>query len=164
MKFSFRFPLLLLLVVGLLAGCSKDDDPLKGKLRYKVQVRVRGENLTGLGAEMSYATVRNTLTDPKPGPSGRDTYAVRADTIYELGEYGAYDALEVTLAMRNVTCQNAATQLGANSYLKAEILANGLKIDEVELNRTAARTISCSATPYLVLVGGVGGSGGDWDD
>ncbi|RAK65805.1 hypothetical protein DLM85_13890 [Hymenobacter edaphi] len=155
----------MLLTLVLLAGCGKDDDPLKGKLRYKVQVHVTGENLTGLGAEMSYATVRNTLTDPKPGPSGRDAYATRVDTTYELGEYGAYDALEVTLALRNVTCQNAATQLGANSYLKAEIRANGLKIDEVKLDRTSARTISCSAaTPYLVLVGGVGGSGGDWDD
>ncbi|GAA4373146.1 hypothetical protein [Hymenobacter koreensis] len=162
MKPLLRLPLWLLTAFILLVSCKKED-PLKGKLRYKVEVRVTGENLTGLGAEMSYTSIRNTLTDPKPGPSAQYSYATRVSETYELGEFGMYDALEVTLAMRNVTCNNAA-QLGPNSWLRAEILANGLVIDRVELNSASARNLSCTA-PYLALVALAGGSGGDgWDD
>lgn len=165
MKLFLRFPLLLLLTFSVLLMSCDDDDPLKGKLRYEVTLRVTGENLTGLGAGMEYATVRNTLTNPHPGPSGQGAYATRVDTTYKLGEYGAYDLLEVKLFMRNLNCQNAAAQLGPNRWLKAEIRANGLLVDKLELNQTTVGQASCnSLIPYPVLLVGVGGAGGGWDD
>jgi hypothetical protein len=166
MKQILRFPLLLLLLLGVgLAGCDDDDDPLKGKLRYAVTLHVTGENLTGLGAGMEYTTVRNTLTNPHPGPNGQGTYATRVDTTYQLGEYGAYDLLEVKLFMRNLNCQNAAAQLGPNRWLKAEIRANGLLVDKLELNQTTVGQANCNTLiPYPVLLVGVGGAGGGWDD
>ena len=158
MKLLFRFSLLLLLLAGLTA-CKKDD-PLKGKLRYKVALHVTGENLGGLGAGMEYSSVRSTLTDPHPGPSGRDAYAVRVDSTYSLGEFGWYDTIEASIFMRNVNC-NAATHPGPGSWLKLEMLVNGVVIDRAELNSASTRNLSCAA-PYLVLALASGGS--DWDD
>lgn len=157
MKLLFRV-LLLLLPLFVLPGCDKDDDPLKDKLRFKVTLRVTGENLAGLGAEMDYTSVRNTLTDPKPGPTGRDTYALRADGTYDLGEFGFYDQLAATIAMRNVTC---TARPPANSRLKLEILVNGVLYDRVELNGASPGTISCSQPYWLVTTSS---DGDDWDD
>ncbi|UYZ57420.1 hypothetical protein [Hymenobacter latericus] len=156
MKQLLRAPLLVLLVLALLASC--DDDPLKDKVKYTVALRVTGQNLAGLGAEMHYTSVRNTTTNPQPGPSGHYTYAVRADSTYNLGEFGWYDHLDAAIALRNVSC-SSALQPAANSWLKLEMLVNGRVVDRVELNSASRNTVTCA--PYWLI--GMGAEGDDWD-
>ncbi|GAB2958425.1 hypothetical protein GCM10027048_26740 [Hymenobacter coalescens] len=164
MKLLLRYSLVLVALTVLLTSCKKD--PLKGKLRYKIELRVKGENLGGLGAGMEYSSVLNPNTNLRPGPSGQDTYALLADSTYSLGEFGWYDVVDAKIFMRNVTCNNA-TRPGPNSWLRMEMLVNGLVIDRVELNSDSPRSMNCASPPYAMPYLGVAvlaSSGSDWDD
>ena len=157
MKYLIR-ALLMFAALFVVLSCDKEDDPLKDKLKFKVTLHVTGENLAGLGAEMSYTSVRNTLTDPKPGPNGRETYGAQVDATYDLGEFGFYDQLVATIAMRNVTC---TARPPANSRLRLDVLIDGVLFDRVELNGATPGTISCSQPYWLATIDS---NGDDWDD
>lgn len=145
-----------------LAACQDKLEELEDATRFEVTLRVKGENLTGLGAEMDYVSTRNTLTKPEVGPSGRYTYAVAVDTTYQLGEFGVYDDVLATIALRKATC-DAATHPRPGSYLKLDMLVNGVVYDTETLSSTSGTQVTCS--PYWGIGVGPSADGdSDWDD
>lgn len=152
MKYLSRATLLPLLTAIMLSGCEKEK-----MLQARIELRVRGENLTGLGAEMSYTSLRDAYDQPQPGPSGQYSYAVRADTTYNLGDFNIDDTMEAHISLRNASC---ATTLRPDSWLRLETLANGVVIKRIELNAAARSWVSCA--PYWTM--STTSSSGDWDD
>ncbi|MCR5887037.1 hypothetical protein LRS06_04445 [Hymenobacter sp. J193] len=145
-----------------LAACQDKLDELEDATRFTVALRVKGENLSGLGAEMHYVSTRSTLTNPQAGPSGHYTYAAAADTTYQLGEFGVYDDVLATIALRTATC-DAATHPRPGSYLKLDMLVNGVVYDTETLSSTSGAQVTCS--PYWGIGVGPSADGdSDWDD
>ncbi|QIX62538.1 hypothetical protein HER32_15670 [Hymenobacter sp. BT18] len=145
-----------------LAACQDKLEELKDATRFSVALRVKGENLTGLGAEMDYVSTRNTLTKPEAGPSGHHTYAISADTTYQLGEFGVYDDVLATIVLRKATC-DATTHPRPGSYLKLDMLVNGVVYDTETLSSTSGAQVTC--TPYWTIsVGPTSDGDSDWDD
>jgi hypothetical protein len=143
-------------------GCQDEVEKLNDAVQFKVALRVKGENLQGLGAGMEYTTTRDiNTTSPKTEPTVRYTYATAVDTTYQLGDYSPYDDLAATISMNRVTCATTPKP-GPGSYLRLDILVNNKVYETKTLGGTAPAPTVCS--PFWLILMGPAASGDDWDD
>lgn len=143
-------------------SCQDEVEKLNDTVQFKVELRVKGEKLQGLGAGMEYTTTRDTNTaTPKTEPTVRYTYATAVDTTYQLGDYSLYDNLAATISMNQVTCATTPKP-SIGSYLRLDILVNGKVYETKMLGGAALPPSVCS--PYWLILMGPAASGDDWDD
>ena len=128
--------------------------------KFEVKVRVTGENLAGLGAEIKAESRRNVL-NPITGPSLSHTYAAAVSQTYDLGTFGLQDDATISAFFTNVTC-SSAVQPASNSRLKVELLINNRAVNTIELSPTSRNMTGFSCSPFWVIT--TVGSGDDWDD
>ncbi len=151
--------LLTLIALAPLTSCEEDTD-ITSSLKYTIKLRVTGENLTDLGAEMRYTSLRNTLAaSPAAGPTRTKTYTNSADSTYNVGEFGFYDRVEAIIALKSATC-NATTHPRSSSFLRLEMLVNDRIVLREELNSASAQRVTCS--PYWTITTTTDGD--DWDE
>ena len=148
---------LLILLLPLLALKCKKDDIIKAK-QFEVTVRVTGENLTGLGAEMQVNSRLDAL-NLSAGPSLTYAYATSVSQTYVLGTFELQDDVTAAVAFKNVTC-SSALQPASNSKLKVELFANGLLVNVVELTPTSQGD-SFACAPYWADTSA--SNSDDWD-
>ena len=159
MKKTYRsLALLLVLLLPLLAlKCNKDD--IVRANQFEVKVRVTGDNLAGLGAEMKAESRLNVL-NPKAGPSLRFSFATSASQTYDLGTFGIQDDVTISAAFANATC-TGTVQPASNTKLKVELLVNGLVVNVLELSPASRNMSGFSCSPFWLIT--TVGSGDDWD-
>lgn len=127
--------------------------------QFDVKVRVTGENLGGLGAEIKVES-RRSIVNPTPGPSLSYTYATAVSQTYVLGTFGIQDDATISAFFTNVTC-SGAVQPTSNSRLKVELLVNEKVVNVIELSPTSQSTRGFSCSPFWLIT--TVGSGDDWD-
>ncbi|WP_035561178.1 hypothetical protein [Hymenobacter sp. IS2118] len=149
---------LLLLLLPLLALKCDKEDVIKAN-QFDVKVRVTGDNLFGLGAEMKVESRRNVL-NPKAGPSLSKAFSTSINQTYDLGTFGIQDDVTISALFRQVTC-NSMVQPVANTKLKVELLVNGVVLNVVELTPASKNTSGFSCNPFWLAT--TIGSGDDWD-
>ena len=158
MKIQLRFLIgVLLLVLPLLAlKCSKEE-VIKAN-EFDITVRVTGEHLDGLGAQMQVTSVRNVL-NPSAGPTLTQNFGPTVSQTYALGKFGIQDQVKTSIYFTNVTC-TSVVQPAANASLLVEVLANGLLVSQVRLKPgMSGGNFSC--TPYWM--DNDESKGDDWD-
>lgn len=144
------------------AGCQDEVENLNDAVQFKVALRVKGEQLQGLGAGMEYTTTRNTNTaNPQTEPTVQYTYPAAVDTTYQLGDYSLYDDLAATISMNRVTCATMPKP-GPESYLRLDILVNDEVYETKTLGGTSPAPTVCA--PYWLILMGPAAGGDDWDD
>ena len=148
----------LLLLLPLLSLKCKEDDIVKAN-QFAVTVRVTGENLGGLGAEIQ-ADSRLNVFNPKAGPSLKYSYGTAVSQTYELGTFGLQDDVTISALFRNVSC-SSAVQPASNSKLKVELLIRGLVVNVIELTPASPKSSGFSCTPFWLVT--TVSSGDDWD-
>lgn len=148
--YPLRYLIMLLVLPLLLGSCSKDDEAAPSTaVQHKIQVRVTGENLSGLGAELHVKSTLNFINGPfVAGPGLHETYATSITRTYDLGTFGKEDIIEAQVMFRNVT-KNGAVQPSATSRLKLELIADGVVKENTELNKSASGW-KVQYNPYLV--------------
>jgi hypothetical protein len=157
MKMLHRLAWLLLLALPLLSLKCDDDDVIKPP-PFEVTIRVTGEHIDGLGAEMSVISTRNVL-NPSAGPTLSRPYSTSISQTYTLGTFGLQDRVEASVAFRNVTC-SSALRPASDSKLLVEVLANGFVVGSAELTPgSSGGSFVCS--PYWLST--TVGEGDDWD-
>ncbi|QNH60750.1 hypothetical protein [Hymenobacter sediminicola] len=112
----------LLFALATLVSCSKDSKKEDPEPKYHITVHVTGQNLAGLNTSAritstyDFAGVNNQTG---PGPGYTEAYSTATvDKTYDLGEFGAYDLVEVQLTY-------PATR-PTGTVLKADILVDGV--------------------------------------
>jgi hypothetical protein len=147
----------LLLMLPLLGVKCEKEDIVKAT-QFEVTVRVTGENLGGLGAEVRVSSVRNVL-NPSAGPGLTYSYPINANVVYSLGTFGLQDQVTAEVAFHNVSC-SGVVRPASDSKLKVEVLANGFVVNVVELTpATTGGSFICN--PYWLNT--TVGNGDDWD-
>jgi len=149
------FLLLLLPLVAL--KCKKED--IVNANQFDVKVRVTGENLTGLGAEIKVESRRNVV-NPTAGPSLAHGYTVSVNQTYDLGTFGVQDDVTISAFFTNVTC-SSSVQPASNSKLKVELLINGWVANTIELSPASRNMAGFSCSPFWLIT--TVGRGDDWD-
>jgi hypothetical protein len=157
MRLLHRLAWLLLLALPLLSLKCEDEDIIKPP-QFEVTIRVTGEHLDGLGAELSVSSTRNVL-NPSAGPGLSYSYGTNISQTYALGTFGLQDRVEASVAFRNVTC-SSTLRPASDSKLLVEVLANGLVVGRAELTPgSSGSSFVCS--PYWLST--TVGEGDDWD-
>ncbi|MCI1188931.1 hypothetical protein MON38_16025 [Hymenobacter sp. DH14] len=158
MKIHLRFIIGLLLLALPLLGlkCSKEE--IIKATEFDITVRVTGEHLDGLGAEMKVTSVRNVL-NPSAGPVLTQSFGPTVSQTYSLGKFGLQDQVTAFIYFTNVTC-TSVVQPAANTSLLVEVLANGVLVSQVRLKPgTTGGNFTC--TPYWT--NSDESHGDDWD-
>ncbi|GAA4393610.1 hypothetical protein [Hymenobacter koreensis] len=126
MKTLSTLRIILYLMAGLsLAGCGKKEEPKPAPKSYAVSLRVTGQNLQGLGADISYATAKNHIRGPYgAGPTGTEAFAATASKTFDLGRLGPEDLVEGYVNFRNVRA-TTTPRPPATAVLKMEIIVDG---------------------------------------
>ena len=157
MKMLHRLAWLLLLALPLLSLKCDDEDVIKPP-QFEVTIRVIGEHLDGLGAELSVISTRNIL-NPSAGPTLSHRYTTSISQTYALGSFGLQDRVEASVGFRNVTC-SSVLRPDNDSKLLVEVLANGIIVGRAELTPgSSGASFVCS--PYWLAT--TVGEGDDWD-
>lgn len=152
-----RLAWLLLLALPLLS-LKCDDDNIIMPPQFEVTIRVTGEHLDGLGAELNVSSTRNLL-NPSAGPTLTYSYDASISQTYTLGPFGLQDQVIASAAFRNVTC-SSSLRPATDSKLLVEVLANGLVVGRAELTPSSSGgSFVCS--PYWLVT--TVGEGDDWD-
>lgn len=149
---------LLALLLPLLALKCKKEDVTKLN-QFEVKVRVTGDNLGGLGAEVKAESRLNVL-NPKTGPSLSYRFPTSVNQTYDLGTFGIQDDVTISASFANVTC-TSTVQPVSNTKLKVELIANGLVVNTIELSPASRNTMGFSCSPFWLVT--TIGSGDDWD-
>lgn len=140
--------LLFALLVLVMASCSSDskDDPQP--VTHKVEVRVTGQDLAGLGAELKVTSQLDFAKASKAGPGYTEVFGSSVSKTIKIGDFGTYDLIESLVMFKNVT-RTSSLRPSSTSRLKLEILADGKVIETTELNASATGW-KVRYEPYLV--------------
>jgi hypothetical protein len=158
MKLHLRFIIGSLLLTLPLLGlkCSKEE--IVKANEFDIALRVTGEHLGGLGAEVKVTSIRNVL-NPSAGPTLVQSYGPTISQTYALGKFGLQDKVTVSASFTNVTC-TSAVQPASDASLLVEVLANGVTVSRVVLKPgTSGGNFTCS--PYWM--NSDESHGDDWD-
>ena len=142
----------------LLALKCKKDDVVRAN-QFEVKVRVTGDNLAGLGAEMKAESRLNVL-NPIAGSSLRFSFTTSVSQTYDLGTFGIQDDVSISAAFANATC-TSTVQPASNTKLKVELLVNRFVMNVIELSPASRNTSGFSGSPFWLIT--TVGSGDDWD-
>lgn len=134
---SLRYLIMLLMLPLLLGSCSKEDaDATPAVVQHKIQVRVTGESLSSLGAELHVKSTLNFIKGPYlTGPALNEAFSTSISKTYDLGAFGKEDIIEGLIVFKNVT-RTSTTQPSAATRLKLEMIADGVVIESTELNKS----------------------------
>ena len=158
MKIHLRFIISFLLLVLPLLGLQCSKEKIAKANEFDITVRVTGENLGGLGAEVKVTSVRNVL-NPSAGPTLAQSYGLTVSQTYSLGKFGIQDQITAFVNFTNVTC-TSVVQPAANTSLLVEVLANGILVSQVRLKPgSTGGNFTCS--PYWM--NSDESDGDDWD-
>lgn len=143
-NYTLRSLFALLLLTLLLSSCGDEEKKTDPKPKeYTVQVRVTGQLLQGLGADMSYTSAHNFVGPSTPGPNGTEDFStITAGNVtktYELGTFGDNDIIEGYINLRNVT-RNGSTRIPSAGYFKMEIIVDGDVKQMIRLDATGEHT------------------------
>ena len=146
--------LFMLPLLGL--KCSKEE--IVKANEFDITVRVTGEHLGGLGAEVKVTSIRNVL-NPSAGPTLVQSYGPTISQTYSLGKFGIQDKVTAFASFTNVTC-TSTVQPASDASLLVEVLANGVPVSRVVLKPGASGSnFTCS--PYWT--NSDESHGDDWD-
>lgn len=118
---------------------------------HVVQVRVTGQNLAGLGAEL---VVRSSLNwNPRtfnPGPGFTKSIGNSVNETYTVGTFGPRDYVEASVAFKNVAFHNN-TRPPAGAHLWVEIITDGKGGEKTRLDANAVndKAWKVEYNPYL---------------
>ncbi|OUJ76149.1 hypothetical protein [Hymenobacter crusticola] len=118
---------------------------------HVVQVRVFGNKLDGLGAELNVRSVVNWDKGHNPGPTLEkkfDTSSV--NETYTIGTFGDMDYVEASISFKNVAFHNT-TRPPAGSQLRVEIITDGKVGEKTRLDSNALndKVWKVEYDPYL---------------
>jgi len=130
-----------LLAVPLLALTGYTRDAGKGAVpaaaKHVVQVRVTGQNITGLGADLQVRTVLNWHQGYNPGHSFSQTFSTASvSETYDIGRFNDNDYVEASISFKNVT-QDGAVRPAPNAFLKVEMITDGEVGEATQLDAKA---------------------------
>jgi len=135
-----RFTLSTLLFFILLSCWSYAGSALKETpplAKHLVEVRVTGQNLTGLGADLTVRSVLNWKQGYHPGQGFTQTFTgASINQTYKVGYFEATDYVEAAIAFQQVT-RDSAVQPAVGAFLKVEILTDGKVSETTQLDANA---------------------------
>ena len=153
MKTLATFRYLLLVPSFSLLGHSSDakKEATLPAETHVVQVRVIGQNLDGLGAELSVRSVLNW--SPRvynPGPGFTEKFSKSVNEKYTVGTFGGRDYVEASISFKNVAFHNN-TRPPANAHLRVEIITDGKVGERTRLDANAVndKVWKVEYNPYM---------------
>ncbi|HEX8350200.1 MAG TPA: hypothetical protein VF598_09565 [Hymenobacter sp.] len=141
-----------LLLVPQLAWLGLDSNARKETARpagsHIVQVRVIGQNLDDLGAELSVRSVLDWDQGHNPGPEFTKILGDKVNETYTVGTFGRMDYVEASISFKKVIFDNKPP---SNAHLRVEIITDG-KVGEVtrlDANAVNDRVWKVEYDPYM---------------
>ncbi|WP_324680408.1 hypothetical protein [Hymenobacter sp. GOD-10R] len=117
------------------ASPTPNRTPLVAK--HLVEVRITGQNLVGLGAELTVRSVLNWKQGYNPGHSFTQSFTeANVSQTYKVGNFDATDYVEAAITLKNVT-RDSRIQPAVNSFLKIEIITDGKVGETTQLDANA---------------------------
>ncbi|WP_324674220.1 hypothetical protein [Hymenobacter sp. GOD-10R] len=139
MKTLSTFRSLVLVPSLSLLGYANDapKEVVKTADTHVVQVRVMGQNLDGLGAELSVRSVLDwSPRSYKPGPTLSRNFDKSINETYTIGTFGEKDYVEASISFKNVMFHNNIRP-SANTQLRVEIITDGKVGEKTRLDANA---------------------------
>lgn len=147
---TFRY-ILLVPSLSLAGYTSEAPEIAKPAATHVVEVRVIGQNLDGLGAELNVRSVLDwSPRTYNPGPGFSKTFSSSVNETYTVGTFGARDYVEASVSFKNVAFHNN-TRPPANAHLRIEIITDGKVGERTRLDANAAndKAWKVEYNPYL---------------
>jgi len=141
-----------LLLVPQLSWLAYDSNAIKAVAppagSHVVQVRVIGQNMSGLGAELSVRSVLDWDQGHNPGPTLYKAFGDKISETYTIGTFGRMDYVEASISFKNVLVDNRPP---VNSQLRVEIITDGRvgEVTRLDANSMNDRVWKVEYDPHL---------------